>query len=89
MLRQAALVLLLAAVLAQAGTAARCNHVAAPSSPRPPAQRVVVRTELVPASSDGFDWLDAAAGFGLAIVSGGVVLLVVAGHRPRFRYAKN
>jgi hypothetical protein len=50
---------------------------------------VVVRTELVPASSDGFDWLDAAAGFGLAIVSGGVVLLVVAGHRPRFRYSKN
>ena len=89
MLRQAALVLLLAAVLAQAGTAARCNHVAAPSSPRPPAQRVVVRTELVPGSSDGFDWLDAAAGFGLATVSGGVALLVVAGHRPRFRYAKN
>jgi hypothetical protein len=50
---------------------------------------VVVRTQLVPASSDGFDWLDAAAGFGLAIVSGGVVLLVVAGHRPRFRHAKN
>jgi hypothetical protein len=80
MLRQAALVLLLAAVLAQAGTAARHSHAAASSSPRPPAQRVVVRTELVPASGDGFDWLDAAAGFSLAIVSGGVVLLVVAGH---------
>ena len=89
MLRQAALVLLMAAVLAPAGTAARYSNVAAPNSPRPPAQRVVVRTELVPASSDGFDWLDAAAGFGLAIVSGGVALLVVAGYRPRFRYAKN
>ncbi|MGE5434906.1 MAG: hypothetical protein ACM3S3_09005 [Candidatus Doudnabacteria bacterium] len=89
MLRQAALVLLMAAVLAPAGRAARNSHVAVPSAPRPPAQRVVVRTELVPASSDGFDWLDAAAGFGLAIVSGGVALLVVAGHRPRFRYAKN
>jgi len=88
MLRQAALVLLMAAVLAPAGTAARYGHAAAPSTPRP-AQRVVVRTQLVPASSDGFDWLDAAAGFGLAIVSGGVVLLIVAGHRPRFRYSKN
>jgi hypothetical protein len=38
------------------------------------------RTELVPAS-DGFDWLDAAAGFGLAMASGAVVLLLVAGHR--------
>jgi hypothetical protein len=89
MLRQAALVLLMAAVLVPAGTAAGYGHAAAPGSPRPPTQRVVVRTQLVPASSDGFDWLDAAAGFGLAIVSGGVVLLVVAGHRPRFRHAKN
>jgi hypothetical protein len=40
----------------------------------------VVRTELVPAS-DGFDWLDAAAGFGLAMGSGAVVLLLVVGHR--------
>ena len=88
MLRQAALVLLATVVLAPAGTAARYSDAAAPSTPRP-AQRVVVRTQLVPASSDGFDWLDAAAGFGLAIVSVGVVLLVVAGHRPRFRYAKN
>jgi hypothetical protein len=88
MLRQAALVLLMAAVLAQAGTAARYSHAAAPRTPRP-TERVIVRTQLVPASSDGFDWLDAAAGFGLAIVSGGVVLLVVASRRPRFRYSKN
>jgi hypothetical protein len=40
----------------------------------------VVRTELVPASG-GFDWLDAAAGFGLAIALGALVLLLVAGHR--------
>jgi len=40
-----------------------------------PGQRVVVRTELVPAG-DGFDWLDAAAGFGLAIALVAVVLLV-------------
>jgi hypothetical protein len=50
---------------------------------------VVVRTELVQASSDGFDWLDAAAGFGLAIVSVSVVLLVVAGRRPHLHSAKN
>jgi hypothetical protein len=49
---------------------------------------VVVRTELVP-ESDGFDWLDAAAGFALAIVSVGVVLLVVAGHRPHLHSTKN
>jgi hypothetical protein len=42
----------------------------------------VVRTELVPAS-DGFDWLDAAAGFGLAIASVAVVLLLVAGQSNR------
>ena len=88
MLRQAALVLLMAAFLAPAGTAARYSHAAAPNTPRP-AQRVVVRTQLVPASSDGFDWLDAAAGFGLAIVSGGVVLLVAAGRRLHLRAAKN
>lgn len=88
MLRRAALVLLMAAVLAPAGTAARYSHAAAPSTPRP-AQRVVVRTQLVPASSDGFDWLDAAAGFGLAIVSGGVVLLVAAGRRLHLCAAKN
>jgi hypothetical protein len=39
----------------------------------------VVRTELVPAG-DGFDWLAAAAGFGLAVALAAVVLLV-AGHR--------
>jgi hypothetical protein len=88
MLRRAALVLLATAVLAPAGTAGRFSHAAASTTPRP-AQRVVVRTELVPASSDGFDWLDAAAGFGLAIVSVAVVLLVVAGHRPRFRSASS
>ena len=47
--------------------------------PQAPPQRVVVRTELVPAS-DGFDWLDAAAGFGLAVALAAGVLLV-AGHR--------
>ena len=44
-----------------------------------PPQRVVVRTELVPAK-DGFDWLDAAAGFGVAVALVAVVLLVT-GHR--------
>jgi hypothetical protein len=48
--------------------------------PRKPPQHVVVRTELV-AERHGFDWLDAAAGFGLAIVSVLAVLLAV--HRPR------
>ena len=47
--------------------------------PQAPEHRVVVRTELVPAS-DGFDWLDAAAGFGVAVALVAVVLLV-AGHR--------
>jgi hypothetical protein len=42
-------------------------------------QRVVVRTELVPASDD-FDWLDAAAGFGVAVALSAVVLLA-AGRR--------
>jgi len=76
-------VLLATAVLAPAGTAGRYSHAAAPSTPRAPAQRAVVRTELVPASSDGFDWLDAAAGFGLAIGLAAVVLLVAGGHRTR------
>lgn len=44
-------------------------------TPQPPPQRVVVRTELVPAH-DGFDWLDAAAGFGVAVALAAVVLLV-------------
>jgi len=43
--------------------------------PQAPPQRVVVRTELVPAS-DGFDWLDAAAGFGVAVGLVALVLLV-------------
>jgi len=48
-------------------------------TPQAPPHRVVVRTELVPAD-DGFDWLDAAAGFGVAVALGAAVLLV-AGHR--------
>lgn len=49
-------------------------------TPKAPPHRVVVRTELVPAS-DGFDWLAAAAGFGVAVALVAVVVLV-AGHRP-------
>ena len=63
-----------AALLAPAAAADRHGQ-----APQTPPQRVVVRTELVPAN-DGFDWLDAAAGFGLAIALVAVVLLV-AGHR--------
>lgn len=66
--------LVAAAALAPVAAAGSYGH-----TPKPPAHRVVVRTELVPAS-DGFDWLDAAAGFGLAIALVAVVLLV-AGHR--------
>ena len=80
--------LLAATVLVPGATGGRYGPAAAPS-PRGHAQHLVVRTELVPASSDGFDWLDAAAGFGLAIVSVGVVLLVVAGHRQHLGSAKN
>lgn len=68
--------LVAAAVLAPVAAAAGRHG----RPPQAPPQRVVVRTELVPAN-DGFDWLDAAAGFGLAITSGAVVLLLVAGHR--------
>lgn len=74
-LGQATLVLVAAALLAPVGAAGRHGR-----PPQAPPQRVVVRTELVPAG-DGFDWLDAALGFGLAIAAGGVVLLLVAGHR--------
>ena len=74
MVRQATLVLVAAALLTPVAAAGRYGH---PS--QAPAQRVVVRTELVPAG-DGFDWLDAAAGFGLAVALAAVVLLV-AGHR--------
>jgi hypothetical protein len=73
-LRQAALVLVAAAALAPVAAAGRYGH-----TPQAPPQRVVVRTELVPAG-DGFDWLDAAAGFGVAVALVAVVLLV-AGHR--------
>jgi hypothetical protein len=45
-----------ATALAPVAAAGRYSH-----TPQAPRQRVVVRTELVPAS-DGFDWLDAAAG---------------------------
>jgi hypothetical protein len=68
MLRQATVILLAAAILAPFATAGQ-------HKPAPP-PRVVVRTELVPASNDGFDWLDAAAGFGVAVVSFAAVLLV-------------
>jgi hypothetical protein len=73
-LRQATLVLVAAAALAPVAAAGRYGH-----TPQTPPQRVVVRTELVPAS-DGFDWLDATAGFGVAVALVAVVLLV-AGHR--------
>jgi hypothetical protein len=72
--RQATLVLVAAAALAPVAAAGRYSH-----TPQTPPQRVVVRTELVPAS-DGFDWLDAAAGFGVAVALVAVVLLV-AGQR--------
>jgi ABC-type tungstate transport system substrate-binding protein len=55
-------------------------------------RHVIVRTELVHGSDGGFDWLDAAAGFGFAVVSAGVVLLVggaVRGRRSRSRSAKS
>jgi hypothetical protein len=74
-LRQATLVLVAAAALAPVAAAGRYSH-----TPQTPPQRVVVRTKLVPAS-DRFDWLDAAAGFGLAMASVAVVLLLMAGHR--------
>jgi hypothetical protein len=73
-LRQATLVLVAATALTPVAAAGRGHP------PQAPLQRVVVRTELVRAG-DGFDWLDAAAGFGLAMASGAVVLLLVAGHR--------
>jgi hypothetical protein len=82
MLRQAAVVLLAASILAPAATAD--GYSAAPTATtQTPARHVVVRTELVPASSEGFHWLDAAAGFGLAIGLAAVVLLVVGDHRTR------
>jgi hypothetical protein len=67
-------VLVVAAALAPVAAAGPHGY-----APQAPSQRVVVRTELVPAS-DGFDWLDAAAGFGVAVALVAVVLLV-AGHR--------
>jgi hypothetical protein len=74
-LRQAALLLVAAAVLTPAAAAGPHGRTQKSVPPR-----VVVRTELVPASSDGFDWLDAAAGFGVATVLAAGVLLA-AGHR--------
>jgi hypothetical protein len=75
--RHVTLVLLAAAALAPLAAAGRYSP-----PPQKPPQHAVVRTELVP-ESDGFDWLDAAAGFGLAIVSVLAVLLAI--HRPRVR----
>ena len=83
MLRCATLVLVAAAVLAPLAAAGRYN----PPPQRPP-QHAVVRTELVP-ESDGFDWLDAAAGFGLAVISVGLVLLVLGADRPNVRHGRN
>jgi hypothetical protein len=83
MLRQATLVLVAATVLAPVAAAGRYGQ-----PPQRPPQRVVVRTELVRAS-DGFDWLDAAAGFGLAVVSVGLVLLVLGADRPNVRHGRN
>ena len=74
MLRHAALVVVAAAALTPVAAAGGHGH-----GPHAPPHRVVVRTELVPAG-DGFDWLDAAAGFGVAVALGAVVLLV-AGRR--------
>jgi len=88
MLRRATLVLLVAAALAPATSTGSRSHSPVASTPDPSAQRVVVRTEVVPASRDSFDWLDAAAGFGLATASLGVVLLILAGRRPRAGCAK-
>lgn len=76
MIRQATLVLVAVAALAPAAAAVGLRS----DTPKAPSQRVVVRTELVP-GSDGFDWLDAAAGFGLAIAAVAAVLLVASGYR--------
>jgi hypothetical protein len=92
MLRQATAVLFAAASLAQAATAGRYNPAAATGGAQPPARHVVVRTELVHRSTGGFDWLDAGAGFGFAVVSVAVVLLVIGvvrGRRMRARPAKS
>jgi hypothetical protein len=78
-LAQGALVMLATTVLVPAAIAGMHGPAETPSNPSARAPRVVVRTELVPASRDGFDWLDAAAGFGLATASGAVGLLLVAG----------
>jgi hypothetical protein len=80
MLRHATLVLAATAALTPLAAAGRYSHV-----PQKPPQHVVVRTELV-SESDGFDWLDAAAGFGLAMVS--VVAVLLAVHRRRVRLGR-
>ena len=79
-LRHATIVLLAAASLVAAAGADPYDSALAASGP---ARHVIVRTELVP-SDGGFHWLDAAAGFGVAVV----VLLVVgvvAGRRVHAR----
>ena len=72
--------LLAATVLVPAAPAGRHSPAPIPRAPSAPTPRGVVRTELV-SESDAFDWLDAAAGFGLAIASVAVVLLLAVGHR--------
>jgi hypothetical protein len=81
--------LLVTAALVAVATDGRFSQAAAPCDPWQSTQRAVVRTELVPGSSGGFDWLDAAVGFGLGIVSVALVLVVVAGYRPRIRSTRN
>jgi hypothetical protein len=66
-----------------------CGTVVPMSGSRASAGRSLVRTELV-SSSDGFDWADAALGFGLAVSCGAVGLIVLSvftGRRTRVRHA--
>jgi hypothetical protein len=55
-----------------------------------PASRAVVQTELVPSADAGFQWADAAVGFGFAVACGAMLLILVAvraGRRTRVRAA--
>jgi hypothetical protein len=59
---------------------------------RPPAGPAVVRTELVRSPNDGFDWLDAAVGFGFALVisaAGALLIRIVGGNRTGLRPASS
>jgi hypothetical protein len=92
MLRQPTALLLAATSLAEAATASTYNLAAVGAGSQAAARHVVVRTELVHSPDGGFDWLDAGAGFGFAVVSAAVVLLVVGavrGRRARSRPAKS